>query len=248
MKPYGFYIHGCVDGHSRKVIWLRLVPSNNDPFVIAQIFSECCREAGGIPARVRSDCGTENVIVAGAQSYLRRHDDDEHAGLRAHIYGPSTGNQRIEAWWSIFRRVRSTDIISYFRDLADSGEFNAADEFQVYLLRYCFADLVRRELHDMVEYWNAHRIRASQYARVSGHPNILYALPHLVNAEDQLHDFNEEDFELVERHISENNTERDMIDPEYYNYFQDVSSQIDSRSPTTWNEAKELYRTIMSFQ
>jgi hypothetical protein len=30
-KPYGFPIHGCIDGFSRKVIWLYLTRSNNYP-------------------------------------------------------------------------------------------------------------------------------------------------------------------------------------------------------------------------
>ena len=29
IKPDGFAIHGCIDGYSRKVIWLRLNRTNN---------------------------------------------------------------------------------------------------------------------------------------------------------------------------------------------------------------------------
>ena len=31
LKPYGFPIHGCTDGWSRKIIWLRVARSNNRP-------------------------------------------------------------------------------------------------------------------------------------------------------------------------------------------------------------------------
>ena len=31
LKPYGFPIHGAVDGFSRRVMWLKICPSNNDP-------------------------------------------------------------------------------------------------------------------------------------------------------------------------------------------------------------------------
>ena len=117
-------------------------------------------------------------------------------------------------------------MISYFRELSESGGFNAADEFQLYLLRFCFGDLVEQEQREMQEYWNAHRIRRSQYAQVAGHPNILYTLPHLTNGEDQLKTFEEDDLELIEEHIAENNTERFMIPPEYKDYFQGILSEF----------------------
>lgn len=35
LKEYGFAISGCVDGFSRKVIWLQVSTTNNKPEVIA---------------------------------------------------------------------------------------------------------------------------------------------------------------------------------------------------------------------
>ena len=32
LKPFGFPIHGCVDGYSRKLIWLKLGHFNNNSF------------------------------------------------------------------------------------------------------------------------------------------------------------------------------------------------------------------------
>ena len=31
LKPYGFSIHGCIDGYSRKMLWLCSLKSNKDP-------------------------------------------------------------------------------------------------------------------------------------------------------------------------------------------------------------------------
>ena len=56
---------------------------------------------------VRSDCGSESVLVAAMQSYFRPDGDDEFAGSKAHQYGSSPSNQRVEGWWSIFRQSRS---------------------------------------------------------------------------------------------------------------------------------------------
>ena len=42
------------------------------------------------------DCGTENVIIAAMQSYLRANKDDEFAGEKTHRYGSSPANRRIK--------------------------------------------------------------------------------------------------------------------------------------------------------
>ncbi len=35
LKPYGFPVHGCIDGFSRRLIWLKVSRTNNDPAVVA---------------------------------------------------------------------------------------------------------------------------------------------------------------------------------------------------------------------
>ena len=61
LKPFEFCIHGAIDGYSRRIMWLEVGPSNNDPFVIAQYYLDCVRMTGGIPKIIRADYGTENV-------------------------------------------------------------------------------------------------------------------------------------------------------------------------------------------
>ena len=38
LKPYWFPIHGCVDGFSRKIIWLKVCRTNNDPKIPASFY------------------------------------------------------------------------------------------------------------------------------------------------------------------------------------------------------------------
>ena len=38
LKRFGFAIHGCIDGFSRKLIWLFVSTTNNDPFVVANFY------------------------------------------------------------------------------------------------------------------------------------------------------------------------------------------------------------------
>ena len=38
LKWWVFAIHGCIDGFSRKILWLHVSTSNNDPLIIANIY------------------------------------------------------------------------------------------------------------------------------------------------------------------------------------------------------------------
>ena len=40
IKPYGFAIHDAIDGFSRKIIWLRVASSNNNPKVAASYYMD----------------------------------------------------------------------------------------------------------------------------------------------------------------------------------------------------------------
>ena len=116
LKPFGFPVHAAIDGYCRRVLWIKVTPTNNDPAVIAGFFLECVQELQGCPILLRTDPGTDTGTMAIIQCHLRSHHNDELAGDRAHRYGPSTGNQRIECWWSHLTRW-----INFFKDLSDRG-------------------------------------------------------------------------------------------------------------------------------
>jgi len=73
---------------------------------------------------------TENSLIAVVQSYSHCNGQDEHAGTKAHAYGSSHSNQRIECWWSSFRKSRSIWWINFFKDLIDSEELRTSNLLQ----------------------------------------------------------------------------------------------------------------------
>ena len=97
LKPYGFSIHGCIDGFSRKMLWLKLSPSNKNPSKIAYYYINTVLKVGVVPRRLRADRGVENATVAGIQRFLRRNKSRQNCSF---LFGKSISNQRIEAWWS----------------------------------------------------------------------------------------------------------------------------------------------------
>lgn len=70
LKPFGFCLHGAIDGYSRKVLWLEVGPSNSDPKVIAHHYLTCVESTGHAPSMIRCDLGTENTNVAYIQPFL----------------------------------------------------------------------------------------------------------------------------------------------------------------------------------
>ena len=61
LKPFGFSIHGAIDGYSRKVLWLKVLCSNNSFSVIGGIYLDCAKETEGYPIKLTTDLGMENV-------------------------------------------------------------------------------------------------------------------------------------------------------------------------------------------
>ncbi|KAK6488862.1 hypothetical protein HHUSO_G7811, partial [Huso huso] len=177
LKPFGFAISGCIDGFSRRLMWLTSGPTNNNPAVIANNYVNCVVSNKIIPMRLRTDCRTENGTMAAIQAMLRRHHNDYHAGNRSHLYGSSMSNQRIESWWSIFRKGRAQFWMDLFGDIRDFGLFNGSHEHQC-LLRYCFMNILQTDLDECTSLWNLHRIRPSRMSLCPGGiPNEMYRLP-----------------------------------------------------------------------
>ena len=79
------------------------------------------------------------------------------------LFGRSTINQRIEAWWSYLRKNYLQWWMNYFKDLRDRGIFDASNIFHTECLRFCLT------------FWNHHRIRKNKNFESSCEtPDYLY--------------------------------------------------------------------------
>ncbi len=126
---------------------------------------------------IRSEPGLENGLMATVQCFFRDDGEDDLAGERAHSCGPSTGNQRIECFWSFFRRSRMFWWINFFEDLIDNGSINMSKTINRESLWYCFHRIIQAD-HDFVTlHLNTHYIRAPRHETAPGRPDERLLLP-----------------------------------------------------------------------
>ena len=239
LKPYGFPIHGCIDGFSRRVMWLKICQSNNDPSYIASMFHDCVKGNNGCPRVLRTDCGTENGSMAAMQCYFRSSGNDDQAGLNAHRYGSSPANQRIERWWSFYRHDNSTWWINFFKDLVDRYVVNTADELNMQCMWFCFKDVLQSNLDRVRDHWNTHYIRKSRHDTIPGRPDELFYLPENHGFEDFKCAVSEQQLEDMGEYCEV--PEENSVYVEYFNY---VIETQNLQSPTSWREALALFQHL----
>ncbi|KAK6165587.1 hypothetical protein SNE40_022489 [Patella caerulea] len=82
----------------------------------------------------------------------------------------------------MFRLLEST----FFKNLKDDGYFSG-DFLDKNLVIFCYLNAIQKEINDMVENWNYHKIRPSKNSECPhGRNIIMYAMPDLYQVEDHL--------------------------------------------------------------
>ena len=231
IKRFGFAIIRCIDGFSRKMLWLGIVNSNNDTFVTASAYLNFISELEAILRRIRTDCGTENCVLAAIQCYFRREHTDEFAGDEAHIYRSSHSNQRIEAWCSCLRGNWSSFIINFFTEMVESGEYNPDDKLEKECAKFCFTGVIKKELNRFNSEWNTHCFRKSEFSQVHGRPNELWFLENVLY-ENQKLEFSDEEYVEMKNYVEEYLDDNGDV---YANNFDHLCNTLGYQSPMDLN-------------
>jgi AraC-like DNA-binding protein len=150
-KLWGIWIHVCIDGYSRYIIYLK-VTTDKASETVRQIFVEGCNEHGWA-SRCRWDKGTENVGAAAEQIFRMG------TGRGSALTGRSSLNCRAEYIWAFVK----VHISSYFRDLffrmERDGLFSREDPGDLHCLQAVYVTLVQEACDHFRVMWNEHRIR-----------------------------------------------------------------------------------------
>ena len=222
------------------MLWLEVCKSNNSPTEPTKLYLDCVEEHGGCPMITRTDYGTENCNIAALQSYFRSDED-------AHKYGTSTRNQRIENWWSHFRKSCAHFWINFFKDLKDNGSIDLEQPLHRECLWFCFNSIIQSSLNVMKEYWNTHYIRPSRHDTVPGVPDILFYLPERSNGSNCLVPVsNDRIAEMRTHHMITENTEEDTYEENLFQeYFQYVVDHEELEYPDNADEAILLFSYLI---
>ena len=177
LKMWGFYIHGAVDGFSRKILWLKIATTNKDPLVIANFYLNCVKSYMIAPRLLRMDKGTENIYLEDLQVLFTDN-------VESFRYGASVRNQRIEAFWARLKKFCLSWWKRFFQQMFHDGIYRADLETHKETLIFCFLPVVQKELNEVVQTWNARNVRQSSSAP-GGKPEILFNLPETIGFSKQ---------------------------------------------------------------
>lgn len=178
-----FVIHGAIDGYSRLIVYLQC-NTNNKAQTVFNLFWRATRQYG-IPSRVRSDKGGENVMICHFMVSQRG------IGRGSHIAGSSAHNQRIERLWrDVYRCVAST-YHGLFYYMEEMHMMDPENELDLFVLHCVFLPVINQSLEFFTQAWNEHPLRTERMwspkkiwingvmrSRIEGHlPDIVDPVP-----------------------------------------------------------------------
>ena len=179
LKEYGIKIYGGIDAHARYVPWHYVGVDTGTAVSVLHGFLDCLSHLGFGPRFVRSDRGDETVLMAQAHLKLLQSYQPEMIFENCYMYGTSTANQRIEAWWAQLTKSLTGKWIAFFRTLRLSNKFSKDVLADRIALLAVYLPTIRTEVAYFVDQWNTHPLRkqSNRPNSVQGRPRTLFYKP-----------------------------------------------------------------------
>jgi len=153
---YGFIVHGCVDGFSRLVVWMR-ISTNNRATTQLSYFKAAMSELKITPSRMRGDLGGENILMADEIIALRGLDRGSF------IFGLSRNNVRIERHWRDLRRAFTQFWMTFLRQLERERLLCIDDDHHLFVVQYLYASRMQREVDEHRKAYNNHKLSTERH-------------------------------------------------------------------------------------
>ena len=143
-----FVIHGAIDGYSRRIVYLQC-SDNNRAYTVLKLFEEAV-EKNGLPSRVRSDMGVENVDVARFTLHNRG------VNRKTMLVGSSAHNQCIKRLSLDVKRLVICRFKSIFYSVEENDLLDPFNNLHLYVLHLIFLPFTNNALRELLEDWNNH--------------------------------------------------------------------------------------------
>lgn len=194
LQPFGIEVNASIDAYSCYVIWIYVGISACKQVSVVRQYLDTVQTVHVLPKKLQSDHGTETGLLGGAHFELVQAQHPSIPIEDCYIYGTSTENQWIEAWWDqltkgltfkwrVYQNTASFRIIKvlifctiqeYFALLKEEGTFSQhslADQIALYAI---YMPTLHAEVQSFVHTWNVHHIQRQPHR-----PTVVHGKPYM---------------------------------------------------------------------
>ncbi|KAG8781599.1 hypothetical protein FRC12_021723 [Ceratobasidium sp. 428] len=150
LGPWGFVIHGIIDGFDRTITGIR-VSNNNRATTVLNLFIDAVRQYE-CPSRCRGDRGGENIAVAMYMTIVRGPN------RASYMWGSSTNNQRIERLWLDVGKQFARIWRAFFICLENCHQLDRSNTHHLWLLQVLFLGQLNSSALEFQQHWNLHGV------------------------------------------------------------------------------------------
>lgn len=147
-------VHAAIDGFSRLVTFLK-ASDNNLSSTVLQLFDDAT-STYGIPLRVRTDHGGENVKM------WERMYEHRGAEQRPVIAGSSVHNERIERFKRDINKSCERQYKPLFYELENRSLLDPENNTDIFCLHYVFMPRINRTIEEFRQAHNHHSISTEE--------------------------------------------------------------------------------------
>lgn len=229
---WNFIVVGGIDGFSRLPVML-VCTNNNKAETLLSCFVNSVSEYG-LPSRVRTDKGLENVRIA---DYMIEKRGTDRGSI---ITGRSTHNQRIERLWrDVFQGVLSY-YYHLFYFLEDQNLLDPLNDQHIAALHHAYLSEINSKLQMWQKAWSNHRMRSTRSS-----PLRLWIAGQVQNpvglnlSVDEVQEYGVEG--VVDPSEAREETGRPIFSPPLLELSDNYKLELDSIVPSTTNYRIENY-------
>ncbi|PFX25078.1 hypothetical protein AWC38_SpisGene10295 [Stylophora pistillata] len=151
---YKLITHVCIDGKTRLLVYVHCC-NNNKADTVLSLFEDGVQRMG-LPSRVRSDYGMENIYVA---QYMLEHRGEGRGSI---ITGSSVHNCRVEGSHRDIYAGVLTFYSHIFEAIEDEGILDVLNDVHLYSLHHVFIPCINKSLQEFVQQMNNHPVSSEK--------------------------------------------------------------------------------------